>query len=166
MNEYRIKAVSMDELEDCAKVIRAGFGTVAKDFGLTVFNCACYDAFITVDKLISDFDKGDLMYALYVDNTIVGFMQIDKKSNDQFELEKITVLPEYRHYGYGKILLNYAKNKILQLKGKKMTIGILEENTILKDWYTKNGFIHTGTHKFHLLPFTVGFMEMNINANN
>lgn len=162
MNEYRIKEVSLDDLKDCAKVIRTGFGTVAKEFGLTIFNCASNEAFINDKKLISDFNKGDLMYALYEDSIIVGFIQLEKKSNVQFELVKITVLPEYRHCGYGKILLDFAKNKVLEQQGKKMTIGIIEENTILKNWYTRNGFIHTGTYKFHLLPFTVGFMEVNI----
>lgn len=29
-----------------------------------------------------------------------------------------------------------------------MSIGIVEENTILRKWYEDNGFIHIGTKKF------------------
>ena len=42
---------------------------------------------------------------------------------------------------------------------------IIEENPTyeeLKEWYEKIGFVHTGTQKFEHLPFTVGFMEIEI----
>ncbi|BAH06622.1 hypothetical protein CKR_1571 [Clostridium kluyveri NBRC 12016] len=162
MKEYVIKEVSLNELEECAEVIRQGFGTVAKDFGLTIENCATNGAFIKMSRLVSDKNRGNFMYSINVDDKIVGFMQLEKKSEEKYELEKITVLPEYRRYGYGEKLLVFAKIKVKRLNGKIISIGIIEENTILKQWYQKNGFIHKGTKKFDFLPFTVGFMEMII----
>ncbi len=53
----------------------------------------------------------------------------------------------------------YAFKTAKAMGFNKIQIGIIEENTILKNWYTKNGFVHTGTQKFEHLPFTVGFME-------
>ncbi len=44
---------------------------------------------------------------------------------------------------------------------KKMNIGIVEENTILRKWYEDNGFIHIGTKKFVFL-FTCGYMERDL----
>ena len=38
-------------------------------------------------------------------------------------------------------------------------IGIIEESTVLKNWYISNGFVHTGTKKFDHLPFTSGYLE-------
>jgi hypothetical protein len=40
-----------------------------------------------------------------------------------------------------------------------MKIGIIEESTILKNWYIENGFIHTGTKRYEHLPFTSGYLE-------
>lgn len=57
------------------------------------------------------------------------------------------------------MLLQYSKNI---LGANKIKIGIVEENTILKEWYEKIGFVHTGTKKFEHLPFNVGFMEIEI----
>jgi hypothetical protein len=48
---------------------------------------------------------------------------------------------------------------VKELGGHKISIGIIEENTVLKRWYSNNGFIHLGTKTFDHLPFTVGFME-------
>jgi hypothetical protein len=45
------------------------------------------------------------------------------------------------------------------LGAAKLGIAIIEENTVLRDWYVKNGCRPTGTKKFGHLPFTVGFLE-------
>lgn len=162
MKNYIIREVNDHELDRCADVIRQGFGTVAKDFGLTIENCPTNGAFIKTERLVNDKSKGNNMFVLIADEEIVGYMQIEKVVNNNYELQKITVLPEFRHCGYGKILLDCAKDKVRELKGSKITIGIIEENEILKQWYIKHGFIHVGTHKFNHLPFTAGFMEFPI----
>jgi ribosomal protein S18 acetylase RimI-like enzyme len=77
-------------------------------------------------------------------------------------MSDVAILPEYRHFGYGKALLDFFKDKIKELGGNKITIGIVEENTVLKEWYTTNGFVHTGIKQFEHLQFTVGYMESSL----
>jgi hypothetical protein len=43
--------------------------------------------------------------------------------------------------------------------GNKITIGTLDENTVLKEWYAANGFIRKGIEQFGALPFTIVYME-------
>ena len=74
-------------------------------------------------------------------------------------MNNVSILPECRHLSYGKALLDFCKEKVKELGGSKITIVIVEDNIVLKDWYTANGFIHTGTKQFEHLPFTVGYME-------
>lgn len=76
-----------------------------------------------------------------------------------YEMNDVSILPVWRYLGYGKKLLDFCKAKVLELGGNKITIGIVEENAVLKDWYAANGFVHTGTKKFEHLPFTTGYME-------
>ena len=66
------------------------------------------------------------------------------------------------HFGHGKELLDFCKDKVRIFGGTKITIGIVEENAVLKNWYTSNGFVHVGTKGFDHLPFSVGFMEWGI----
>jgi ribosomal protein S18 acetylase RimI-like enzyme len=157
-----IREVQDDELDRCAEVIRCGFQTVADDFGLTEDKVPTNGAFIKTERLITDKAKGNLMYNLLEQGRIVGFMQLEKANDTTYYLEKISVLPECRHSGYGTALLDYAKAKIEELGAKKLGIAIIEENLVLKDWYIKNGFTPTGTKKFEHLPFTVSFLEINI----
>ena len=77
-------------------------------------------------------------------------------------MNDVSILPDYRHFGYGKELLDFCKDKVREFGGNKITIGLIEENTILKEWYIANGFVHTGTKVFEHLPFTVGFMEWEV----
>ncbi len=157
-----IQQVEEKQLFDCLDVIHNSFLTVAEEFGLTKDNCPTNGAFMPLLRLQNNFRKGDLMYAVIIDTNIVGFVQLTEKENGVWELEKLAVLPDYRHNGYGKQLIDFARNKVKQIGGCKITIGIIEENNRLKKWYLSNGFIHTGTRLFHHLPFTVGFMEMSV----
>jgi ribosomal protein S18 acetylase RimI-like enzyme len=162
MNPFTIRKVQYEELDSCVRIIRESFGTVAEEFQLTVHNCPTNGAFIQLERLVSDWNKGNVMFGLYCDDDIVGFIQLECKSSDTYELEKLAVLPEYRHRGYGSELLKFARQAVEKLGAQKITIGIIEENVQLKKWYQEQGFIHKGIKKFDHLPFTVGFMEQNI----
>jgi ribosomal protein S18 acetylase RimI-like enzyme len=157
-----IKQIKISELERCLYVIRESFATVAKEFDLTEENFPNHTSFIKIDRLQYHWDTGNLMYGYYVKDNIVGYVSLFKKDGAEFVLNNLAVLPEYRHLGYGRELIAHCRDTVKELGGSKITIGIIEENTRLKDWYAENGFVHTGTKKFDGWPFTVGFMEMKI----
>lgn len=102
------------------------------------------------------------MYALYAGKKIIGYMSLSKESNDAYELHNLAVLPEYRHNGFGKRLLDHAKDIVKSLGGSMIQISIIEESTVLKNWYIANGFVHIGTKKFDHLPFTSGYLERRV----
>jgi N-acetylglutamate synthase and related acetyltransferases len=162
MSDILIRLMQENEMEQCIDVIQQGFGTVANEFGLTPANCPTNGAFMGIDRLKNDFNKGNLIYVLCEEDHIIGFMELEQIDENRVELQKLTVLEQYRHYGYGSKLLNFALNKAKDLGAKQITIGIIEENTVLKDWYLKNGFTHNGTRVFDHLPFIVGFMAYEI----
>lgn len=157
-----IKQIEYPELEQCLEVIRNSFSTVAEEFNLTEQNAATNGAFMKIQRLQNDYDKGGMMYGYEQNGKIVGFAQLVPKNDGIFELEKLAVLPAYRHNGYGRQLIEFIADKAKACEARKITIGIIEENKRLKDWYLQNGFVHTGTKKFDHLPFTVGFMEMQL----
>lgn len=158
--EYEIRLMREENLEECAQVIRQGFVTVAKDFGLTEENCPTNGAFIRKERLLEEKNKGHIMYVMMDQDRIIGYMQLEKSAQELYYLQKLVVLPEYRHMGLGTKLLDYAKKQVEELGGRRISIGIIEENMVLKNWYLAYGFRHTGTRRFEHLPFTVGFMEL------
>jgi hypothetical protein len=51
---------------------------------------------------------------------------------------------------------------VKQANGVKVSIGIINENTILKKWYADYGFIETAIKEYSHLPFNVCLMEKSI----
>lgn len=151
-----------EQLNICLEIIRSSFITVAEEFGLTEINCPSHTAFMTIDKLEKQFDKSRLMFLFYQDNIPVGYFSLAKRNDEEWELNNLAVLPEYRHLGIGKSMIDYAVTTVKNYGGAKISIGIIEENIVLKNWYLNLGFKHISTCKFEHLPFTVGLMELNL----
>ena len=157
-----IQVENKEQLNICLEIIRSSFITVAGEFGLNEKNCPSHTAFITINKLEKQFDDGGPMFLFYQDTSPVGYFSLAKCSDDEWELNNLAVLPEYRHLGMGKAMVDYAIATVKNYGGNKLSVGIIEENITLKKWYLKLGFDHISTRKFESLPFTVGFMEINI----
>ena len=147
------------EFEECANVIRNSFITVANEFKITKENAPTNPAFTESDSLMKMKEKGIEMFGAYKDDHCVGFVAIEKASEDSYYMEKLAVLPEYRHNGYGKELIDFVFSNVKKSGGKKISIGIINENRKLKDWYIKHGFVETSIKVFKHLPFEVCFME-------
>lgn len=156
------KITSKEQLNICLDIIQMSFLTVANDFGLTEENCPNHTAFMPIDKLIKQYEGGTNMFLYQHNGEYVGYFSL-VNNGKSVELNNLSVLPEYRHLGIGKEMIEYAKNYATTNTGaSNMTIGIIEDNSILKERYKSLGFIHTGTKRFAGLPFTVGFMELEL----
>ncbi|MGL5381164.1 GNAT family N-acetyltransferase [Clostridium sp.] len=158
-NTVKILEIKEDNIEEVLKVIHNSFETVAKEYGLTKDNSKGNAAFINKGKLISDKKSGNLMYGLFKDEELIGFMQLKKKNDLIYILENLSILPMWRNNGYGILLLDKAKEDMKNLGGKKLSLGCMYENTKLVDWYVKNGFIYKGKKSYKKYPYTVGFFE-------
>lgn len=149
-----IKAVERGDLEQCLELIRRGFDAVAAEFGLTKENCPNRgDAGLSYETLKGDFIWGDMMFTYIADGKFVGFLSLTKKPELEYGIKYLTVLPEYRHRGYGKALLGHAKAVASVLSANKLSVKLLNYDARLKNWYIENGFIVVSTDEFSGTPF-------------
>jgi len=162
-----IKQVIKEILEDkdikkSTKIIRKSFKTVAKQYSLTKKNCPTHPSFITY-KNLKDYQKKDIkFFGLFDSYKQLGFVAIEKADGSLFYLEKLSVLPKYRHNGYGTLLMNHVFNYVKINGGKKVSIAIINDSTILKRWYQNYGFIEKSIKKIDKLPFMVCFLEKKV----
>jgi Acetyltransferases len=147
------------ELGTSVLVIRGSFVTVAEEFNLTKENCPTHPSFVSIDNLKDLVAKGVSLFGLFNGEIQIGFVALEKGNNDVYYLEKLAVLPAFRRQGYGRQLVDFIVGKVLAKRGKKISIGIIDESKKLKAWYRDNGFREIGTKTFPHLPFTVCFME-------
>ena len=145
-------------IENSLKVIRDSFRTVALEFGLNEGNCPTHPSLITLDKLLELKGKAEL-FGLFLNKNQVGFVAVEKADDSVYYLDKLAVLPEYRHKSYGQQLVEFVIKYVKKRGGQKVSLGMINESTILKDWYKQLGFIEAGIKRFEHLPFTVCFMD-------
>ena len=101
--------VAKEKLPECLDVIHRSFATVADEFGLTRENCPKHTSFIPLSYLEAQMKWGRLMFGLYTDERIIGYMSLSKEDDETYELHNLAILPEFRHSGFGKQMLDYAK---------------------------------------------------------
>lgn len=139
-DNIKILPLTAEDIPAYGEVIRKSFETVARDFGLTKENCPGHTSFISNEALKSKFKEGYYPYGLFIHDEIIGFVSLTYSGDGTYEMNDFSVLPQYRHLGYGEMILDFCKTKVKGLGGSKIIIGILEENRVLKDWYTLKGF--------------------------
>ena len=160
-----IRKIEEQDIPECVQIIKKSFLTVANQFGFTMNNAPRFTAFaMTEDRLLHQLknEQRPMYGACNQAGKIVGYYSLLKQNNEMCELNNLCVLPAYRHKRMGTKLLEHAYCEAKKAGCTQMNIGIVEENLVLKTWYEKNGFIHTGTRKFDFFPFTCGYMEKNL----
>ena len=150
------------EFAGSVRVIRNSFKTVADEFGLTRENAPTHPAFFTLGRLKLMVSRGAMSFGLFIGDKQIGFIAVEPAQDGVFYIERLAVLPAYRHDGYGAKLTSFAIDYIRQHKGKKVALGMINEQTDLREWYKKLGFKEVRTQKFPQLPFTVCFMERDV----
>ncbi|MEA4832808.1 hypothetical protein SDC9_107798 [bioreactor metagenome] len=161
-NSYKVsitKITDHSNLSDCLSVISNSFLTVAKDYNITKDNCPSYAAFRTINDLDNMLNSGIDFYGLYENNKQAGFVCMKKNDDNTYILGLLSVLPENRHKGYGKALIDYIFNEVKILGGHKVVIWLMNENDILKKWYINYGFSETNIRKSEGMPFSICDME-------
>lgn len=164
-----IRRIEKEELPLCLDFIHLCFSTVAEKFGFTKENAPRHNAFMPLEKLENFWNWGFLMYGLFEQNQkgekeLVGYFSISKdpENEETYVLHNLCVKPQMRKQGYGKRLLDFAKEKVRELGGKILFLDFINDYTELKEWYFKNSFEFKGTVKYEHLPFTVGFAECKL----
>ncbi len=158
---------SEEELFLCVNLLRAAFGTVAKEFGLTEENAPTNAAFTTLENLSRNLQDGMELYGLFQDSILVGSIAIKQAKGDEavYYIERLAVAPERRHRGHGSQLLSFGIDRIRRKEGTTASIGLMDSNLRLKRWYQSKGFIQHDCRSIAHLPFKVCFMSLDLNVD-
>ena len=150
-----------EDVSAVLKVLNLSHGTIARDFNFTKEDNPTNNAFIDEKTLREQLKNGLALYGLKMENRLVGCIAIEKSKRevDTYYIEKVSVLPEFRHQGIGVRLMDFATDKIKNAGGKMISIALIDSNSKLKKWYLSQGFVETGFKDFEHLPFRVCFMR-------
>lgn len=147
------------QLTECLQVLHRGYETVAVRFHLTNDNCPYRGrADLPLAVLTGEFLSGIKMYGYRQENRIAAFVSMNI-GREQIKLNDVVVLPEFRHRGIGTAMLNFAKSRAIGQNIPKVSLGMIDDNKTLREWYERNGFVNIGYKKYPKAPFAVGYME-------
>jgi diamine N-acetyltransferase len=158
----KIKEITGDKLDKSVEIIRRAFGTVAQEMGITEEATPFFPAFITSERLEEMRKRGAVFFGLFIDGQQAGFVAVEKENDGKFYMKRLAVLPEFRHGGYGRDLVDTVIEYVRNKGSQKLHIAIVNGETVLKEWYQGMGFKEVSIQKFEHLPFRVCFMELNI----
>jgi diamine N-acetyltransferase len=155
---------SEEQLLGCVGLLRSAFGTVAVDFGLTEISAPTNAAFTTLENLQRHVQQGMALYGMYCDSLLVGCVAIKKSKGIErvYYIERLAVIPEKRHFGLGGQLLAFAIGTIRKGGGTTASIGVMDNNDRLKEWYRSKGFVQHDCRRIAHLPFKVCFMSIEL----
>ncbi|MBN1849147.1 MAG: GNAT family N-acetyltransferase [Deltaproteobacteria bacterium] len=162
MNNTHIKTADPQDTSLLTRLIRESFRDVAERFNLSAENCPKHPSNCVDDWIKNDFDSGVIYYILEHQGIPVACVGLEKADPDQYYLERLAVLPGLRKRGFGRTIVEHVFNQARNIGVKKISIGIIEKQRELKNWYQKMGFIEKATQEFAHLPFLVTFMSYTL----
>ncbi|MDR0265654.1 MAG: GNAT family N-acetyltransferase [Sphingobacterium sp.] len=157
----------MNNIEECndsfiiIEILQKSFITVAKEFGFTKENAPTFSAFINKDKIDSEFSKGLKMYVYKISEKAVGTIGYIFE-NGKYNIERLSVLPEYRHKNIGKELMEFIENILKSRSVRVVKLGMVYENKKLLEWYLSLGYKLLEIKEHKDLIFKIGIMEKEI----
>jgi N-acetylglutamate synthase-like GNAT family acetyltransferase len=155
---YHIRKCTSEDIGALAETIRGAFRDVAERFGLTAENCPRHASNCTADWIEKDMDRGVTYFVLEREGGIAGSVALEQAKPGVCYLERLAVIPDQRRRGFGKALVACVLSEAQGLGCLRVGIGVIADQTELKDWYRKIGFEETDNRAFSHLPFLVTFM--------
>jgi ribosomal protein S18 acetylase RimI-like enzyme len=155
---FRIRACTRDDIDVLAATIRGSFRDVAERFGLTAENCPRHASNCTADWIEKDMGRGVTYFVVESEGRVVGSVALEQAKPGVCYLERLSVMPHQRRRGFGKALVVRVLSEARGLGCLRVGIGVIADQTELKDWYRKIGFEETENREFAHLPFLVTFM--------
>jgi len=161
----KIRTCTQEDIGVLAETIRMSFQDVAERFGLTQENAPRHPSNCTVDWIQKDMDRGVTYFVIENENYVVGCVALEQANSEVCYLERLAVLPNQRHRGFGKALVTHVLSKVKLLGVHRVNIGIIAEHTELKNWYKGIGFVEGESKDFSHLPFRVTFMSYEVDKH-
>ena len=162
MTNYTIRRCTQKDIEVLVETIRESFQDVAERFGLTEENAPRHPSNCTAEWIQQEMGRGVTYFILESGNMVSGCVALEVAGSQGCYLERLGVLPNQRRHGFGKALVSHVLSEAKLLGALHVDIGVIAEDTELKAWYNRLGFIEAETKEFPHLPFRVTFMSHDL----
>ncbi|MGL4762270.1 MAG: GNAT family N-acetyltransferase [Sarcina sp.] len=142
-NAYKMKLKNREIIRGTLELVN--LTEKNKEEYLTIFNKSfsdmphgCYYEIDDIEKYLKD-TSGNKYYLVTDKNESIGFLNIEIENNiGSFD---IGLCNEFRCRGYGEKLLETAISTLNKVKVEKVTLTVIEKNSVAFNMYLKRGFV-------------------------
>jgi len=154
-----IVSATPEDAEGIAAIIRESHHDVARMFNLTRENNPKHPSLCAPEWVLADFQRGEEYFLYQIDGAHAGCVAFEQPDPATAYLNRLSVLPPYRHRGIGAALVHHVIDYARSKKVPIISIGIIAAHEVLKTWYADLGFKEKETRRFDHLPFDVTYMH-------
>jgi ribosomal protein S18 acetylase RimI-like enzyme len=159
---FEIIPADEGDAEHLVLIISEANKDVAQQFDITMRNAPKHPSFCTKAWVLSGLERGE-EYFLYKDGEVLaGCVAFEQPDMDTAYLNRLSVMPKYRHNGIGSALVRYVLDYSKTRNVQTVSIGIIADHVLLKRWYSGLGFVEVNNRKFEHLPFDVKYMKYDL----
>jgi len=127
--ELHIRKASPADTSLISNLIRKSFHDVARRFDLTQKNCPKHPSNCTEEWIEKDLGRGVIYYLLEDNSSAAGCVGLEKASSDLCYLERLGVLPEFRHKGFGRKLVDHVFSRAKNNGARFVSIGTIGDDS-------------------------------------
>ena len=156
-----IREVFPREAGTVSGIVRRANVPVAQRFGLDRDNAPSHPSFCTPEWIGSAMDRGERYFVAELSGLPAGCVAYEEAASQAY-MNRLAVLPDFQGRGLGRRLVEHVISLARRDGKKKVGIGIIKANLLLKNWYATLGFVPSDTRTFDHLPFDVQLMTFDI----
>lgn len=159
-----IRTATEEDARLIARVLRAGFGTQARELGLTRENHPRHPAFWSAARVRAAMRDGFTFLVLEADGRAAGCVAVrpGETAGDRGYLARLAVLPECRGRGFGELLVRFAEAALHDRGAGTVRLGVLAPLTELQEWYRRQGYAQVAVEEGDVV--SVVWMEKTLGA--
>ncbi|MFD1442059.1 GNAT family N-acetyltransferase [Lacticaseibacillus hegangensis] len=157
MTETQIIPVTADQIPTLVHLARTTFADTFNANTAPADMAAFLDTAYSPEQLTRELNTpGTTFWFITVDGTPAGYLKLnvdgavtsDVQAKNALELERIYILPAYKHQGLGSKLYAHALKMAKDQHKDTIALGVWEHNEPAKAFYTARGFHKVGEHAF------------------
>jgi diamine N-acetyltransferase len=155
---FEIRQITLNELDQLQKIGRQTFYETFIEWN-TEENLKIYlDERFSAGKLTTELNnKESKFFFAILDNEVIGYLKINTgkaqtelEDNKALEIERIYVLKEFHGKRVGQLLFEKAIQIAEHKKAVYVWLGVWENNSRARNFYSKNGFVVFDKHIFRM----------------
>jgi N-acetylglutamate synthase-like GNAT family acetyltransferase len=154
-----IRQASEQDAAVLSELIRASFRDVAERLGLTAENCPGHPSNCREQTVLKALAEGTRFFLLSWEGKDRACVSCSPGRQGVFTLRRLSVLPEARLRGFGKLLVRHAMDDAWQHGADCVEVGVVASEQWLIGFYERMGFAVTRENvSMDELPFEVTFL--------